>query len=251
MEASTLRCPGCGAAAPRDATRCPYCAVELATMACPKCLGLEFKGAKHCSHCGAELEALAAQAGPSLPCPTCKGSMTPRQLGGRAFQSCERCGGAWMVRETLELLCQDQEQQSAMLDFLPPAQPAGPVSLALSYRPCPQCGKLMNRVNFAQVSGVILDACRPHGSWFDKDELRRLIGFIRGGGLEKARVLRMDALKAQEQATKLAARLEAMQGAQNLPASHYSLGGPSFSGGGLLGNAAADVLSLALRFFLD
>lgn len=46
----------------------------------------------------------------------------------------------------------------------------------------------MNRFNFADCSGVILDACKPHGIWFDPDELRRIVEFIRGGGLDMARV---------------------------------------------------------------
>lgn len=45
----------------------------------------------------------------------------------------------------------------------------------------------MNRFNFANCSGVVLDSCRPHGVWFDPDELRRIVEFIRGGGLDMAR----------------------------------------------------------------
>jgi Zn-finger nucleic acid-binding protein len=45
----------------------------------------------------------------------------------------------------------------------------------------------MNRVNFAHCSGVIVDVCKGHGTWFDSDELSRIVEFIRGGGLEAAR----------------------------------------------------------------
>ena len=45
----------------------------------------------------------------------------------------------------------------------------------------------MNRFNFADCSGVILDACKPHGIWFDAEELRRIVAFIRGGGMDVAR----------------------------------------------------------------
>jgi hypothetical protein len=45
----------------------------------------------------------------------------------------------------------------------------------------------MNRVNFAHCSQVILDVCKAHGAWFDKDKLRRTVEFIRAGGMEKAR----------------------------------------------------------------
>jgi Zn-finger nucleic acid-binding protein len=45
----------------------------------------------------------------------------------------------------------------------------------------------MNRMNFAHCSGVVVDVCRGHGTWFDRDELRQIVEFIRAGGLELAR----------------------------------------------------------------
>ena len=45
----------------------------------------------------------------------------------------------------------------------------------------------MNRINFAKCSGVIVDVCKGHGTWFDKQELTRIIEFIREGGLEASR----------------------------------------------------------------
>ncbi|PYS83711.1 MAG: hypothetical protein DMF70_06260, partial [Acidobacteria bacterium] len=36
-------------------------------------------------------------------------------------------------------------------------------------------------------SNVIVDVCKGHGTWFDRDELREIIEFIRGGGLEVLR----------------------------------------------------------------
>ena len=45
----------------------------------------------------------------------------------------------------------------------------------------------MNRINFARCSGVIVDVCKGHGTWFDHDELREILEFIRGGGLELSR----------------------------------------------------------------
>ena len=45
----------------------------------------------------------------------------------------------------------------------------------------------MNRINFARCSGVIVDVCKGHGTWFDKQELTRIVEFIREGGLEASR----------------------------------------------------------------
>ena len=35
----------------------------------------------------------------------------------------------------------------------------------------------MNRVNLARCSGVIVDICRAHGTWFDREELSRIVEF--------------------------------------------------------------------------
>ncbi len=45
----------------------------------------------------------------------------------------------------------------------------------------------MNRVNFARCSGVIVDICKGHGTWFDREELSRIVEFIRAGGLSVSR----------------------------------------------------------------
>ena len=63
----------------------------------------------------------------------------------------------------------------------------------------------MNRVNFAGYSNVIVDICKNHGTCFDRDELRRIIEFIRSGGLDKARRLELEARQHQLKATQMAA----------------------------------------------
>jgi Zn-finger nucleic acid-binding protein len=46
---------------------------------------------------------------------------------------------------------------------------------------------MMHRLNFARCSGVIVDVCRAHGTWFDANELHRIVHFIRAGGLDQSR----------------------------------------------------------------
>jgi hypothetical protein len=41
----------------------------------------------------------------------------------------------------------------------------------------------MNRRNWGQKSGVIVDVCQHHGLWFDLDELDRLLRWMRTGGV--------------------------------------------------------------------
>jgi len=45
----------------------------------------------------------------------------------------------------------------------------------------------MNRINFARCSGVVVDVCKGHGTWFDRDELHEIVEFIRSGGLDVSR----------------------------------------------------------------
>lgn len=42
-------------------------------------------------------------------------------------------------------------------------------------------------MNFARCSGVVVDVCRNHGTWFDRNELHRIVLFIRNGGLDLSR----------------------------------------------------------------
>jgi Zn-finger nucleic acid-binding protein len=66
---------------------------------------------------------------------------------------------------------------------------------AIHYVPCPVCHELMNRVNFAHCSHTIVDVCGKHGTWFDKDELRKVVEFIRAGGLEQSRAREIEELE--------------------------------------------------------
>jgi hypothetical protein len=66
----------------------------------------------------------------------------------------------------------------------------------------------MNRVNFARCSGVVVDVCKGHGTWFDLDELAGIVEFIRKGGLDQARArekAQLEEARRQLQAEQLAA----------------------------------------------
>lgn len=57
----------------------------------------------------------------------------------------------------------------------------------IAYLPCVTCREPMTRRNFGGSSGVLLDVCKDHGIWLDSDEFERVLDFVRGGGLERAR----------------------------------------------------------------
>src|SRR5215210_2216937 len=191
MKAETLKCPNCGAAISSDSPRCQFCESRLATVACPSCFAMMFIGSRHCPYCGAAAAETRATSLSTLKCPKCKSDMQPITLGGSAMRECETCGGLWLEVEAFEKICADREHQAAVLGLASPVtgHRLDPTSdeIKVRYFPCPQCGQLMNRMNFARCSGVIVDVCRGHGTWFDRDELREIIEFIRSGGLDLSR----------------------------------------------------------------
>jgi Zn-finger nucleic acid-binding protein len=191
VQAQTLNCPNCGAAISSDAPQCRYCESKLATIACPSCFAMMFIGSKHCPHCGAAAARTTAAELSVLKCPRCRIDMSAITIGATAMRECERCGGLWVEVSAFEEICADREQQSAVLGAALPAPARRLAATAdsekISYAPCPHCGQLMNRINFARCSGVIVDVCRGHGTWFDRNELSGIVEFIRGGGLDLAR----------------------------------------------------------------
>src|SRR5216684_4226626 len=124
--------------------------MEAQTLNCPNCGAAISSDSPQCQYCESKLATVA--------CPSCFGMMF---IGSRY---CPHCAAA-------------------------PAHQLGssPEPDKIRYVPCPQCGQLMNRINFAHCSGVIVDVCKGHGTWFDRDELREIVEFIRGGGLEVCR----------------------------------------------------------------
>jgi len=204
MEAKTIRCQGCGASVPTDAAQCPYCAAQLATIACPACFALAPLSAEHCPKCGAALAERAAAIPDGSICPACEKPLVRQQVGDLEVSACHACGGLWLNRAVFEQLGASREQQGAVLGALPAPAPAPPVALPLAevrYRQCPVCHERMNRVNYAKRSGVVLDVCKDHGLWFDQDELRRVLAFIAGGGLDRAREREIEDLKEAKRAT--------------------------------------------------
>jgi len=196
----------CGASAATEATRCEHCGARLATVACPSCFGMIFLGAKFCSHCGAKVDREEMPADARQLCPRCRVNMDAVVIGNTNLRECPRCEGIWADTASLQQICMDREKQAAVLGVAAPLPTdlIGNVEKNIRYVPCPRCSKLMNRVNFANCSHVVVDVCKQHGTWFDRDELRRIVEFIRAGGLESARTKEIAELEAQRRQLKAA-----------------------------------------------
>jgi Zn-finger nucleic acid-binding protein len=192
MAAQTLNCPSCGAPVSADLPQCQFCHALLQTVACPKCMGMIFMGSEFCPHCGCRLAAVAAGSETAKLCPRCSERLQDVQVTNTPLEECMHCGGIWIDVTHFEFLCSNAEAQEAATGLrLPP-----PVSLdpSVRYLKCPQCANLMNRMNYAGRSGIVIDVCRPHGIWLDRDRMRQIIDFIRAGGLDKARKIETEEL---------------------------------------------------------
>jgi len=157
-----------------------------------------FVGSKHCQRCGAAAAVPEVAEAKDRKCPRCQTDMAYVTVGSTGVHECERCFGLWLDVASFEKICADREQQSAVLGFAShdPAHAAADTN-KVKYVPCPICSQLMNRMNFARCSGVIVDICKQHGTWFDRDELSRIVEFIHGGGLEASRVREKEEIREE------------------------------------------------------
>jgi Zn-finger nucleic acid-binding protein len=206
MQAETLHCPTCGAAASSDATHCAFCGARLATVACPRCFAMMFAGSKHCSNCGAKVDAAElseAAMSRATQCPRCRVALESVAVGSARLKECPRCDGLWVDVAAFERIVNEREEQAAVLGAPSPLpKHAAGGHDRVRYVPCPECGQLMNRVNFARCSGVVVDVCKGHGTWFDRDELRQIVEFIQGGGLSVSREREKQEVEAERQKLK-------------------------------------------------
>ncbi len=190
--AGELACPHCGAGVAATASACLYCRAALLVKACPRCLSRVFHGHKHCPECGAELAVAAtAAADGDRSCPRCAAVLHARRVGDIVIDECGACLGVFLDHVAIKRVVIDRAQSraEALLGALPRRE-VNPVPTAgqKMYLPCPVCRVVMNRRLFATGTGVIIDVCRTHGTFFDAGELPLIIDFVMNGGLEKAQI---------------------------------------------------------------
>ncbi len=229
LEDPATKCSNCGANPPAGTRHCPFCDAHLATVRCMRCMAQSVEGDRHCRACGHMHGAPARKPIPRpdhvLACPRCDYAMRTSTAGNTTIDDCERCGGVWLDLDVFEQTLTREQDKTAILSavdgLVPFKLPAGkhqPASGARFYVPCPHCTKIMDRRQFAEVSGVVVDVCKKHGIWLDHDELPRIILFVSDGGIEAA-------LKAtlERQVDELLRRRSNLGGKPPLPLPQYPL----------------------------
>ena len=126
--------------------------------------------------------------------------MVEATLGETTLLDCKKCDGLWIGADAFERLASSREAQAAVLHQ--PVPEARPFEERIRYRPCLECAAMMNRVNFAKISGTVIDVCKKHGTFLDRGELQAIVQFIHAGGLDRSRQRLIEDLKEQEQRLK-------------------------------------------------
>lgn len=199
-----MNCPSCGAPVSAGATQCEHCGARLQMVACPSCFGMVFAGYKFCPHCGAALAREEVDTAKTELCPRCQVNMQAVVIGKTNLRECPKCEGIWADTASLQKICEDREEQTAVLGNAAPLPQEENWDENIHYLKCPICNSFMNRVNFAHCSHVVVNVCKAHGTWFDKDQLRRIVEFIRGGGMEQARAEEIAELQRRQSALRAA-----------------------------------------------
>jgi Zn-finger nucleic acid-binding protein len=122
---------------------------------------------------------------PGRPCPRCRLALDRRELGDAVVDECAACAGVFVGREVMPRIVDPLDLGGEVARAYPRGHPVA-VAPGPLYVPCPCCGTVMNRRQFAAGAKVVVDVCRDHGVWFDTAELRAVADFAAGGGMERA-----------------------------------------------------------------
>jgi len=253
LSAAAQKCKNCGGSVEPGHAACPYCGSELSRLdlakntLCPGCFTRLEDDAQHCKACGIAIEPQALTPIPhGAFCPRCKWDLRIRSLADTSVIECSRCDGIWVRREHFEVICRSAQNRPdiKLADKLLPVSAAEP-ERRVQYIPCLVCEELMLRKMFrykSQASYVIFDYCRIHGVWLDKDELERIVQFIRK---------RVDVELPFDVGEALSGRQKAPAAAMIMPRASDWTGGLGGWGSLLLLGALGDILGAFLGELLD
>ncbi len=107
-----------------------------------------------------------------MTCPRCPDELHAEEYGPVAVRRCIRCGGTWLDEGELRRILLSPPRP---LEPLPPLRPTEAVKRPVR---CPKCGRVLDRFEYGD-SGICLDRCTGHGTWFDRGELEHIEKYAR------------------------------------------------------------------------
>ena len=215
------RCTSCSAPLPANTNCCNYCNSRSDVDLHAKHPYRVEKSATHriCPNCDKPLQTIRLKMADPL-----------------AIERCHTCFGLFFDRGEIETVLQSSvsnvfDINREHIDNI--NKDRYPKQQKIRYLKCPDCRKHMNRVNFGQRSGVVIDQCIIHGIWLDSGELTHLLEWKKAGGQ----------LLQQEHAADLEKQRQQQQNALPGAASDYSFN----SNGGFSGTVEESLLETVAR----
>ena len=113
-----------------------------------------------------------------MNCPSCNHPLVILELNQIEIDYCMNCYGIWLDDGELELLLQDSEEKTKLLNSFVVDKNSGEKPVR-----CPICRKKMDKVLCGTENKITLDKCKKqHGIWFNEGELERVAEM---GGLDE------------------------------------------------------------------
>lgn len=162
------KCKHCSAPLPAKSIICEYCGVRNDIELQKKNIGVKLPKSKR-------------------TCPDCLTFLDSIDIGRNSrfiVEKCKRCFGLFFDHHELEKLLEESVSPSYWIDRhkLHSLLQHPLHQDRILYRKCPECSSIMQRKNYLNRSGVIMDVCAGHGIWLDAGELKQIQEWTALGG---------------------------------------------------------------------
>ena len=129
-----------------------------------------------------------------MNCPRCLAPLEVKIKDEVEVDSCARCEGIWVghIDEKQVLQIKPETFTVDELKRLRKLYQPFERKERIQYLACPECKELMHRRNWGSHSGVIVDKCEEHGTWYDHGEVEKIQEFIAHGGIEFEKMRKVD-----------------------------------------------------------
>lgn len=132
--------------------------------------------------------------GKPLECPKCAKPLQRALRDGATVDFCAICQGVWVEHFEEKQVLKIKPEVFSMDELHRLRRHYVPLGRLekVRYVPCPACKMLMNRKIWGSYSGVVVDICADHGTWYDAQELEKIKEYVAMGGVEYEKMVKVD-----------------------------------------------------------